>query len=202
MIRIRILPLIALLMLVLVLGSTDLRAASIADAAQQLENSRKQKEKELKNLQELENIIESEIGTAKAQLAQSVTSTVPKIGKVKSDPSGLVTIAGPVTHRPNGGWTLDANKLRKEYELAGIYTKDEIDDIVGFHESYNQNQGFTTEIAEHLAKIAEGKAQQRTLQKYIERKKQEIREIENALTGPSPDEGGGGDGGGGGGGGY
>jgi hypothetical protein len=161
---------------------------------QQMEASKAQKEKELSNLEGLAKIVADEIATARAEMAQNMSTTVQKVGKSKANPEGLVTTDGGVMHSPSQHWKLDVKKLRQEYQNKDIYTKDEIETIVEFHQSYVQNQGFTAGIAEQLAKVAEGKAQQRTLQKYISKKKQEIKDLENAPQGN--DSGGGGGGGG------
>ena len=177
------------------------QASKIGENMKQLEVDKAKKEKELKNLEKLEEMVANEIGVAKAEMAQNMTSTVQKVGHSKANPDGLVTTSGGIVHRPSKHWKLNVQNLRKEYENAGIYTPDEIDVIVEFHQSYVANQGFTAGIAEQLAKVAEGKAQQRTIQKYIARKKQEIHDLENAIRGTSSgDGGGGGDGGSGGGG--
>ncbi len=182
------------------------QAISIGEHKQQMETDKKKKEKELSHLEDLGKMVADEIAVAKAEMAQSMSDTVQKVGKSKTSPDGLVTTTGGIVHSPKERWVLDVKKLRKEYENAGIYTKDEIDTIVEFHEAYVSNKGFTAGIAEQLAKVAEGKAQQRAIQKYIDRKKQEIQEIEKALQGSASDGGGGGgggsDGGGGGSGGY
>lgn len=187
-------------------------ASTIGEHMAKLEADKKKKEKQLENLKQLENILENEIGKIKARIAHSAMNTAPKIGRTKANAQGFVTATGGITHSPNQRWTLDADKLRKEYENAGIYTSEEIDTIVTFHESYNQNQGFTAECTEILSQWAEAEAQLRTIKKYIERKEQEIQEVENAIRGPSASGtgagagggsgGSGGGGGGGGGGGY
>ena len=177
------------------------QASKIGEHMEQMEADKAKKEKELKNLEQLENIVANEIGAAKAEMAQNMTNTVQHLGHSKANPEGLVTTSGGVVHSPSKHWKLNVKSLRKEYENAGIYTPDEIETIVEFHKSYVANQGFTAGIAEQLAKVAEATAQQRTIQKYITRKKQEIHELENAIRGTSSgDGGGGGDGGSGGGG--
>ena len=167
-----------------------------------MEKTKAKKLKELSRLEELEKIVANEIATAKAEMAQNMSNTVQNVGKSKASPEGLVTTSGGVVHSPKQHWELDVDKLRQEYENAGIYTQDEIDTIVEFHKAYVKNRGFTAGIAEQLARVAEAKAQQRTIQKYIAVKKQEITELENALQGSSPDanpaDGGGGGGGAGG----
>jgi septal ring factor EnvC (AmiA/AmiB activator) len=179
------------------------QASKIGENMKQLEADKAKKEKELKNLEKLEEIVDNEIGTAKAEMAQNMNNTVQKVGHSKANPDGLVTTSGGIVHSPSKHWKLNVNNLRKEYENAGIYTPDEIDVIVEFHKSYVANQGFTAGIAEQLAKVAEATAQKRTIQKYIARKKQEIDELENAIRGTSSGDGGGGGGSGGGGsGGY
>ncbi len=180
------------------------QASKIGEHMDQLEVDKAKKEKELKNLEKLEEIVANQIGAAKAEMAQNMTNTVQQVGHSKADPNGLVTTSGGIVHGPSKHWKLNTKKLRKEYENAGIYTPDEIDVIVEFHQSYVANQGFTAGIAEQLAKVAEAKAQQRTIQKYIARKKQEIHDLENAIQGTSSGDGddGSGGGGGGGGGGY
>lgn len=180
--------------------------SSIGQHMQKVETDKKKKEKELQNLEALKEIVANEIAVNKAEMAQNMSNTVQQVGKSKSDPNGLVTTAGGIVHGPSQHWVLDVKKLRKEYEQAGIYTASEIDVIVGYHEAYVQNQGFTGGIAEQLAKIAEATAQKRTIEKYIDRKKKEIRELDNTLRGSSAasgnGDGGGGGGGGGNGGGY
>jgi predicted nucleic acid-binding Zn-ribbon protein len=199
MMRIFLCAFIASMVLNISFHPNMLRADSIGEHMQQMEKDKNRKQKELSRLEELEKIIADEIGTAKAEMAQSMSDTVQKIGKTKKSPDGLVTTAGGIVHSPKQHWELDVEGLRKEYKNAGIYTEDEIDTIVEFHEAYIKNKGFTAGIAEQLAKVAEGKAQQRAIQKYISRKKQEIRDLENALQGnsssnPSSDGGGGGGG--------
>jgi hypothetical protein len=170
------------------------QASKIGEHMAQLKADKAKKEKELKNLEKLEEIVANQIGTAKAEMAQNMTNTVQQVGHSKANPEGLVTTSGGIVHSPSKHWKLNIKSLRKEYENAGIYTPDEIDVIVEFHQSYVANQGFTAGIAEQLAKVAEGKAQQRTIQKYIARKKQEIAELENAMQGTSTGDGGGGGG--------
>lgn len=199
---VRVLAVVAGLLL---MGSAAAGAAELGEKMADLDSQVKKKTKELANLQELHKIVEDEIGTIKAQIGQSGSSQAAKIGPNK-DPGGFVTTAGGVTHGWSKHWVLDKQKLRKEYEAAGIYTPDEIDSIVEYHEAYVQNQGFTAECSENLAKLAECAAQKRAIEKYIERKQAEIRELELAGQGTTSDEvmgaGGGGSDGGGGGGGY
>lgn len=165
-----------------------------------LEAEKSKKEKELKRLEDLAKAVENEIGSAKAEMAKNMMSTVEQVGRSKANPEGLVMTGGGIMHSPSKHWKLDAKKLRKQYEQAGIYKPEEIDVIIEFHKSYVQNQGFTAGIAEQLAKVAEATAQKRTIEKYISRKKDEIDELDNAIRGTTSD-GGGSDGGGGGGGG-
>ncbi len=148
-----------------------------------LEAQKQKKAKELQNLKNLKKIVNDQIATAKAEMAQNMTSTVEKVGRVKADPNGLVTTAGGVSHSPSKHWKMNFENLRKEYENAGIYKPDEIDTIIEFHKSYVQNQGFTAGIAEQLAQVAEATAQKRTIEGYIERKEKEIAEVENAIKG-------------------
>lgn len=181
------------------------QAVGLGEHMQEMEKTKEKKLKELSRLEELEKIVADEIASAKAEMAQNMSNTVQNVGRSKKNPEGLVTTTGGVVHSPKQNWVLDKERLRKEYENTGIYTADEIDTIVEFHDAYTQNRGFTAGIAEQLARVAEAKAQQRTIQKYIAVKKQEIRELENALQGSSSGTvssgGSGGDGGGGGGGG-
>jgi hypothetical protein len=178
--------------------------SKIGEHMQDMETQKAKKEKELKNLEDLEKVVADQIAEAKAEMAQNMLSTMEKVGRTKTTPDGLVTTGGGIMHSPSQHWKLDVNRLRKEYESAGIYKPEEIDTIIEFHKSYVQNQGFTAGIAEQLAKVAEATAQQRTIQKYISRKKQEIQELENAIQGSSGvgNDGGGGGSGGGSGGGY
>jgi len=206
MMRIVVFTLLALFVQSLTPFAQRVPASVIGEHMQKIEKEKAKKDKELKNLEQLEEIVANEIATAKAEMAKAMSSTIEQVGKSKANPEGLVTTSGGVTHSPSQHWVLDVKKLRSEYEQAGIYTKDEIDVIVEFHQSYVTNQGFTAGIAEQLAKIAEATAQKRTIGKYIAVKKQEIRDLENAMKGSSSSDvsnggGNGGDGGGGGGGG-
>ena len=180
-------------------------ASAIGEHMENLEKQKKQKQVELARLEELAKIIQDEIGTTKAQMAQNAMNTAPKIGYQKTNAQGLVTTTGGIVHGPSKHWVLDLDALRKEYEQADIYTPSEITAIIEYHKAYVQNKGFTAECSEYMAKMAESNAQLRTIKKYIERKKAEIKEIENALTGSSSSSSSGGSGGGndgGGGGGY
>lgn len=200
MMKIGVSTLTVLFALAVLFDPCGLQASVISEHTQQMEKTKAKKMKELSRLEELENIVANEIGTAKAEMAQNMSNTVQNVGKSKVSPEGLVTTSGGVVHSPKQDWVLDADKLRQEYKNAGIYTQDEIDTIVEFHKAYVKNRGFTAGIAEQLARVAEAKAQQRTIQKYIALKKQEIQQLENALQGSSPDassaasEGGGGGG--------
>jgi len=194
----------ALLLAIFLFGTVaSLHAAPLSKTGQHMkmmEEKKAKKQKELKNLEKLEEIVGNQVASAKAEMAKNMMSTMEKVGRVKTDPNGLVMTGGGIMHSPSKRWKLNVQRLRKEYENAGIYTPDEINDIVDFHQSYVENQGFTAGISEQLAKVAEAKAQQRTIQKYIARKIKEIEELESALNGLS--SGGGGSGSGGGGDGY
>ena len=200
MMKIGVSTLTVLCALAVLFDPSGLQASVIGEHMQQMEKTKAQKMKELSRLEALENIVANEIGTAKAEMAQNMSNNVQQVGKSKVSPEGLVMTSNGVVHTPKQDWELNVDKLRQEYKNAGIYTQDEIDTIVEFHKAYVKNRGFTAGIAEQLARVAEAKAQQRTIQKYIALKKQEIEQLENALQGSSPDassaasEGGGGGG--------
>jgi len=172
---------------------------SLGEQLQQLEAQKQQKEKELARLKGMEKMIENDIATTKALMAQSVVNTVPKIGYMKANAQGFVTPSTGIVHSPTQNWTLDTVRLRKTYEQSKLYTTDEINTIITYHKAYVQNQGFTAGCSEFLAKMAEGTAQLRSIQKYISRKQDEIDELDNLIQGinrpPANVPGTGGDGG-------
>lgn len=153
---------------------------------QNLENRKKEAQKSLERLHAMKKVIEDEIGTIFAEIGLSGMDTIPKIGYLKTHAQGFVSApSGWIVHSPGRHWVLDTDKLRKEYEQAGFYTPEEIDQIVSYHQAYVQNHGFTDTYSEQFAKLAEAKAQLRKINQFIERKEKELQEIELAIKGPS-----------------